>query len=152
MSDERTPTAEPVTAMRDAIAAERFPGAPANVRAISIERLDAIIAAAQAEAAQRSTAEVERLREALTTYGWHVFEVGDGWGYPPTWYCPAWNDPTVECDEDRCGFDKARAALAEPDHDDPMVAMANSIGGTAAEPDPDDKSGPVVAWSDDEVP
>jgi hypothetical protein len=74
--------------------------------------LAARVAAIEAEAAQRSTAEVERLRAALK-----YVEGSDSVIYRRAL---AWADEVLA------------------DHDDPMVAMANSIGGTAAEPDHDD--------------
>jgi hypothetical protein len=164
------PTAEPVTPMRDDDAGCWQHGDESITT--RIEPAERVIEHCTIcgkdvgwtwQAAQRSTAEVERLREvekAAETLSEDLL--------PYAGHYRAGIEPVQRLRR------ALRAALAEPDHDivrasdgtpyripmenpeaahaDPMVAMANSIGGTAAEPDHDDKSGPIAAWSDDEVP
>jgi hypothetical protein len=111
MSDERTPTAEPVTAAGRALHKSDHGGyeCPVALGHVSCESLTRILAI-EAEAAQRSTAEVERLREALK----EAREDVASWGaYASDYFQEKWN----------LAGDLARidAALAEPDHDDRPV-------------------------------
>jgi hypothetical protein len=158
-TDERTPTAEPVSRWQafldhprihfnvDAnrqFALQWLEDAEAEIRAEAAQRSkESLIAegktimrldtvrdlTARAEAAQRSTAEVERLRElnvALSDEAAADLERAQRFAKGLTVYashlgnCPyeSWNKPLTKCE---CGLfallKQARATLAEPDHD-----------------------------------
>jgi hypothetical protein len=153
MSDERTPTAEPVTVAAQGLlsflVSKGFPEVNVRNSMLAIEaeaaqrskesliaegktimRLDTVRdLTARAEAAQRSTAEVERLRElnvALSDEAAADLERAQRFAKGLTVYashlgnCPyeSWNKPLTKCE---CGLfallKQARATLAEPDHD-----------------------------------
>jgi hypothetical protein len=131
MSDERTPTAEPTTeagrALLDAYDPCYCEGTVCDV----LPDLAARVAAIEAEAAQRSTAEVERLREdAELGRAWRECEAAlpvsymlqidgaEGWEAVALPFRHEWVTYKGTGDTPTEALDALRAALAEPDHDD----------------------------------